>query len=217
MPHLILAIDTTQPAGSVALAADGALLETRAIQAPTAGFSGVIYDELAALLGRHGVALREIDGYAAASGPGSFTGVRVGLTVAKGLAEAHEKLVAPVSNLLAIASLAQSHTQSLLCPIIDVRRGEVAAAVYSSALELLIPPFSAEPREVARRAAEWGAVIYCGVDARRFFPGAVETSPYLAGSIALLAARDLAVGRGLDPATADADYVRRADVRLPAR
>jgi len=215
MPHLILALDTTQPTGSVALAADGALLETRTIHAP-AGFSGVIFEELAALLERHRLTLPQIAGYGVAAGPGSFTGVRVGLTVAKGLAEAHGKLVAPVSNLRAIASLAQSHTQGPLCPIIDVRRGEVAAAVYSSNLELLMAPFCAEPQEVARRAAECDAVIYCGADAPRFFPGALETSPYLAGGIALLASRDLAAGRGLDPATADADYVRRADVRLPA-
>jgi tRNA threonylcarbamoyladenosine biosynthesis protein TsaB len=220
---LILAIDTTQPAGSIALAAAGVLLEMRAIHAPPVGFSGVIYDELAALLDRHGVTLPQIDGYAAANGPGSFTGVRVGLTAAKGLAEAHGKLVVPVSNLLAIAALAQpltpQLTQSVLCPIIDVRRGEVAAAVYSNALELLIAPFSAEPAEVTRRVAgcaeECGAVVYCGADAPRFFPGAVETSPYLAGSVALIAERDLAAGRGLDPASADADYVRRADIGPP--
>ena len=179
----------------------------------------MIYDELAALLDRHGVTLPQIDGYAAANGPGSFTGVRVGLTAAKGLAEAHGKLVAPVSNLRAIAALAQPLTQSMLCPIIDVRRGEVAAAVYSNALELLIAPFSAEPPEVARRAAgcakECGAVVYCGADAPRFFPGALETSPYLAGAIALLAGGDLAAGRGLDPAAADADYVWRADIGPP--
>jgi tRNA threonylcarbamoyladenosine biosynthesis protein TsaB len=215
VPHLVLAIDTTQPAGSIALAADGALLETHVVCAPPVGFSETIYDELAALLDRHGVTLAQIDGYGAASGPGSFTGVRVGLTVAKGLAEAHGKLVAPVSNLLAIAALAQPHTHGQLCPIIDVRRGEVAAAVYTNALELLIPPFSAEPLEVARRAVECGAVVYCGADAPRFFPGALETSPYLAGAIALIAAHDLAAGRGLDPAAADADYVRRADIGPP--
>jgi tRNA threonylcarbamoyladenosine biosynthesis protein TsaB len=217
---LILAIDTTQPTGSIALAADGALLETRAMCAP-AGYSGVIYEELAALLDRHGVTLQQIDGYGAASGPGSFTGVRVGLTVAKGLAEAHGKPVAPVSNLEAIAALAaldtlaQPSMQSPFCPIIDVRRGEVAAAVYSNALELLVAPFSAEPAEVARRAADCGAVTYCGADAPRFFPGALATSPYLAGAIALIAAREIAAGRGLDPAAADADYVRRADIGPP--
>jgi tRNA threonylcarbamoyladenosine biosynthesis protein TsaB len=211
---LILALDTTQPTGSIALAADGAVLETREVHAPT-GFSGVIYEELAALLEHHGVTLPQIDGYGAASGPGSFTGVRVGLTVAKGLAEAHGKSVAPVSNLLAIALLAQPHAKGLLCPIIDVRKGEVAAAVYSNALELLMGPVSAEPSEIARRAAECGEVIYCGADAPRFFPGALVTSPYLAGAIALLSARDIAAGRGLDPAAADADYVRRADIHLP--
>jgi tRNA threonylcarbamoyladenosine biosynthesis protein TsaB len=213
---LILAIDTTQPAGSIALAADGALLETCAMHAP-AGYSGVIYEELAALLDRHGVTLPQIDGYGAASGPGSFTGVRVGLTVAKGLAEAHGKCVAPVSNLLAIAALAtfEQSPPGPLCPIIDVRRGEVAAAVYSGALELLIAPFSAEPAEVARRVAECGVVTYCGADAPRFFPEALETSPYLAGAIALIAAREIAAGRGLDPAAADADYVRRADIAPP--
>lgn len=217
MPQLILAIDTTQPTGSVALARDGALLEEREIQA-TEGFSGVVYGAIAALLDRHAVKLPQIDGYAAAAGPGSFTGVRVGLTVAKGLAEVHGKQVVAVSNLRAIAFLARDKGPALdhvLCPIIDVRRGEVAAAVYSNGLEMLMPPVSAEPPEITARVAGFGPVTYCGADAPAFFPGGIATSRCLAGAMALIAARDFDAGLGLDPAAVDAEYVRRADVHLP--
>ncbi len=207
MPRLVLALDTTQSTGSIALARDSVLVEMHAIDAP-AGFSGVLFEELSRFLDRHGVKLAHIDAFAAAAGPGSFTGVRIGLTAAKGLAEVHGKPVIPVSNLLAIASLALP-SDIALCPIIDVRRGEVAAAVYSPVLETRIAPFSATPEDVAKRAAECGSVIFCGADAPRFFPGALETSAHLAGAIALVASNKA----GVDAAMADADYVRRADIR----
>jgi tRNA threonylcarbamoyladenosine biosynthesis protein TsaB len=195
VPHLILAIDTTQQNGSIALQRDGVLLEEAPIAAAT-GFSSVIYGELERLLDRHKVALADIDRYAVAAGPGSFTGVRVGITVAKGLAEAHGKLVVPVSNLQALASLAEACGP--VCAMIDVRRGEFAAAVYDESLEEMIAPFAATYDEVTRRAAEAGASLF-------------DSPLPLAGAIARIAA----TRTGCDPAAADAEYVRRADITLP--
>lgn len=214
VPQLILSLDTTQPTGSIALARDGRLLEEREIIA-TEGFSGIIYPEISALLERNSVKLPEIGAYAAAAGPGSFTGVRIGLTVAKGLAEMHGKQVVAVSNLRAIAFLAREKVPAPYCPIIDVRRGEVAAAVYGAELDMLMPPVSAEPPDITARAAQFGTVSYCGADAPAFFPGSTATSRCLAGAMALLASRDFDAGLGLDPAAADAEYVRRADIRMP--
>ena len=197
------------------------MLEQAEIHA-TEGFSEIIYGELQRLLDRNNVKLAEIDTYAVASGPGSFTGVRIGLAAAKGCAEMHGRLVVPVSNLLAIAALSglpatspatlPATSPAITCPIIDVRRGEFAAAVYSANLELLLPPFSATPAGIIERTREFGNVIYCGPDAPKSFPNAVETSRALAGTIARLAA----TRPGCDPALADAEYVRRADVRLPS-
>src|SRR5205807_1161741 len=83
----------------------------------------------------HRVAIADINLLAAASGPGTFTGVRVGLTAAKGLAAAGGKRVAPVSNLAATAMLAlRAHGPAaipvLFVPLLDARRGQVYAGAY---------------------------------------------------------------------------------------
>jgi tRNA threonylcarbamoyladenosine biosynthesis protein TsaB len=75
---LILAVDTTSEYGSLALVRDGELLEEALLHAP-GSFSPVLYEELARLLERHGVKLADVGCFAAASGPGTFTGVRVAL------------------------------------------------------------------------------------------------------------------------------------------
>ena len=209
MPRIILSIDTTQPAGSVALWREGEVLSEAAIDAPR-GFSGVIYGEINRLLTSCSVALPEVDAYAVAAGPGSFTGVRVGLAVAKGLAEMHGRAVVPVSNLLAIASLAPPFSSR--CALIDVRRGEFAAALYGGDLEVEVAPFSAEPGEILARMEAFSPVLFCGAGVAHVFPGVFDTPRALAGAIARLAANL----PGVDAALADAEYVRRADVRLPA-
>src|ERR1039458_4088061 len=84
---LIMAVDTTSEYGSLALVREGELLEEALLHAP-GSFSGVLYEELQRLLERHGVKLAEVACFAAASGPGTFTGVRVALACVKGLAEA---------------------------------------------------------------------------------------------------------------------------------
>ena len=93
---MILAIDTTHEFGSIALFDRGEVLEEVCLHAPD-GFGHVLYGDLTALLARHGLRVQDIDCFAAASGPGSFTGVRVGLACVKGLAEAVGKPVAQVA------------------------------------------------------------------------------------------------------------------------
>ncbi len=83
----VLAIDTTGDVGSIALAGERGLIEEVMLDSPD-GFAHVLFDEIERLLGRHALNVRQMDAFASASGPGSFTGVRVGLTAVKGLAEA---------------------------------------------------------------------------------------------------------------------------------
>jgi tRNA threonylcarbamoyladenosine biosynthesis protein TsaB len=119
---LTLAVDTTAEFGSIALAdeddATGVREEVR-VQAPR-GFSQVLFGEIEALLNRQGVQLNEIELFAGASGPGSFTGVRVGLAAIKGLAEVLGRPVVAVSNLEALAGFGKSNARAT---IIDARRG----------------------------------------------------------------------------------------------
>src|SRR6202034_1906825 len=83
-----------------------------------------------------GTTVHQMECFAAASGPGSFTGVRVGLAAAKGLAEATGKRVVAVSNLRALAAFGSA---PLRATVIDARRGEVYAAVYNGELRIVMP------------------------------------------------------------------------------
>src|SRR5215467_12877478 len=98
---LVLAIDTSGPSGGITLA-EAAKNAFRVIEtAPIAGgtFSAQLIPTLATLLKKHGFAVEDLGGFAAASGPGSFTGLRVGLSAIKGLAEVLRKPIAAVTVL----------------------------------------------------------------------------------------------------------------------
>lgn len=104
---LLLAVDTSGKRGSIALARgqdDGSceLIESVPLEGGT--FSAQLVPQIAALLARQGFKKEQIGGFAVASGPGSFTGLRVGLAAVKGLAEVLQKPVATVSLLEAVAS-----------------------------------------------------------------------------------------------------------------
>jgi tRNA threonylcarbamoyladenosine biosynthesis protein TsaB len=197
---LVLAVDTTHESGSLALARGDAVIDQAVLHEPS-GFAHVLYGHLEALLERNGVALADIDCFAAASGPGSFTGVRVGLACVKGLAEALGKPAMAVSNLQALASLG---TAPLRAVAIDARRGEIYGAVYDAA-GTLVRPETVGPLE------EWQATL--PPDAQRIGPD-LDPPPSLAGAVARIAARRFRCGEAPDPAALDANYVRRPDAEL---
>src|SRR6185369_16319488 len=103
--------------------------------APT-GFAHVLYPHLSRLLEQNGVTLTSIDCFAAASGPGSFTGVRVGLACVKGLAEALGKPAMGISNLQALATFARGELRAV---VIDARRGDVYGGLFDEQVRPLTP------------------------------------------------------------------------------
>lgn len=188
---MILAIDTASYAASIAILRDGEVIESLIYSSE--GHAHRIFQEIEALLARAGASLDEVDCFAAASGPGSFTGVRVALSAAKGLAEACGKPMVAVSNLRALAWFGQS---ALRAPIIDARRGEVYTALYDGELRLVSPEVVKPLETIA-------------VDAER-----IDTVPAnLARAVAHIAQREFAEGRAVDPAAVDANYVRPPDIR----
>jgi tRNA threonylcarbamoyladenosine biosynthesis protein TsaB len=216
---VILAIDTTSEFGSLALAHGAEVDEIVAVHS-RAGFAHLIFQEIIALLDRHGLNLGDVGGYAAASGPGSFTGVRVGLTAAKGLAEAHGKRVAPVSNL---AALAYSGEGGCRAPLIDARRGEIYGAVYDAALRPVVEEMAAPlPRFLEKLGnlpvtfvASDFTPFRAGISGTRFETARMVTAPRaLAGAVAAVAAHLFEEGRALLPEQVDANYVRRSDAEL---
>ncbi len=209
MKPLVLAIDTTREFGSVALTrgAEAAVVEEICLHEPT-GFAHVIYPHLEALLDRNGVTPGEIDCFAAASGPGSFTGVRVGLACIKGLAEALEKPAVAVSNLQALACFG---TALLRAPVLDARRGEIYGGVYDRDLKLVMA-------EVVTMLPDWLAALPAGAECialeRIAAVDATLAPPAQAAAVARLAVRKFLSGGASDPAALDANYVRRSDAEL---
>ena len=90
MTSRILSIDTTSEFGSLALLRDGELVEETELHS-TEGFGHILFTGIERLLARHGWKVSDIDCFASTAGPGSFTGIRVGLAAVKGLGEALRK------------------------------------------------------------------------------------------------------------------------------
>ncbi len=219
MNELILAIDTTHESGSLALARGGEVLEEVLVRAPE-GFGQVLFGRLGELLERQGLHIAEIDGFAAASGPGSFTGVRIGLACVKGLAEATGKPAVGVSNLAAMATFGSAPLRATL---LDARRGDVYGAVYDAGGTAVAPetvgPFPAWIASLPEGEIEFIAADFApfapALAGTRFARAAVTAAPLaLAGAVGRIAGERLRAGCAQDPAALDANYVRRSDAEL---
>jgi tRNA threonylcarbamoyladenosine biosynthesis protein TsaB len=169
---VILALDTTTKAGSCALWRDGALVEQRPGDAARTHAERLPAD-LAELLAAHGLTVKDVDLYAVASGPGSFTGLRVGIATIQGLALVHDRKVVAVSALEALAQCgaAEAPDATLAGGWMEAYRGEVFGALYRIAaregadahglatLEELAAPAVANP---AALAADWARIWQAG-------------------------------------------------------
>lgn len=128
---LILAVDTTAPGGSVALLEDETLLGEVNIDA-AGTHSARLLRSVDFLLGAHGRDVRAVDAFAVAAGPGSFTGIRIGLGAVKALAFASGRPVAPVSTLAALAAKLAAEGARLVAPLLDAKKGEIYAALFEA-------------------------------------------------------------------------------------
>ena len=215
----LLALDTTTEFGSLALLQDGLVVEEMPLHSPD-GFGHVLFDRLRALLERRAWPVESVDCFAAASGPGSFTGVRVGLAAAKGLAEATGKPMVAVSNLKAIA---WHGSRAVRAVVVDARRGEIYGGLYDASLAPLREEVVARlPAFLASLPA--GDFEFLSTDFSPFLPSLAgtrfETTPVvavpraLAGAVGRIAWSIFASGAAPDPAAVDANYVRRSDAEL---
>jgi tRNA threonylcarbamoyladenosine biosynthesis protein TsaB len=128
---LLLAADTSGKHGTIALARCGpdnacSVIEVVPLEGGT--FSAQLVPQISALLAKHEFSKADIGGFAVVSGPGSFTGVRVGLAAIKALAEVLEKPIAAISLLEAVA--VSSGSRGRMIAVLDAGRGEVYAGEY---------------------------------------------------------------------------------------
>ena len=216
MSPRILAINCCGPCGGIALLVGAGVVEEVELHAPE-GFSHVLFDQIERLLARHKIPIKGIDCFAAASGPGSFTGLRVALAAVKGLADACGRPAAGISSLQAMA---WHGTAPRRASILDARRGEIFGALYNSLLEPLTPEVVCPPAKFISHLpdGDWeflaadSALIESALGRSRFagMPRTIVPSS-LAAAVGYIARARLEAGLAGDPATLDANYVRRSD------
>jgi len=227
---LILALDTSSAAGSAAIVRDGTVLvEREGDGAKTHGERLPL--ELMAVLREAAVSLHDIDVFAVVTGPGSFTGLRVGIATMQGLALARGKRVAPVTTFEALAfplGSDRDHPGSDVIGVwIDAHRREIFATLYTAdGRTALEPPTSLTPEatlDVWMRTIETGAYVrfagdgairYADIVRARMGERAIlpATVPPLAGAAGLIAAAD--PDRAVAPHAIAPLYVRRSYVEI---
>lgn len=142
---LILNIDTATQIASIAIASDGKVLAMATNQSMM-DHAGWIHEAIRDVMGGCELSLSQLDAIAVTGGPGSYTGIRVGMATAKGLCYVLNcsMIMENTLTVMAVAAhdspLFNKNPLLLLCPMIDARRMEVFTAVYDKDLNLLLPP-----------------------------------------------------------------------------
>lgn len=211
----ILALDTTSEYGSVALRSKGETIVELALHSGE-GFAHLIFSAIEDVLARAGIGIPEVDCFAVTSGPGSFTGVRVGLSAVKGLAEAAGKRAVGVSNLRVLSSFGKANRRAV---VLDARRGDVYAAIYGPDLLSVTPelvlPFAAWLETLQGPEYEFitmaGTPFWLALQGTRFADMPFTEAPR---ALAAAVAHCAEACEWLDPAALDANYVRRSDAEL---
>jgi tRNA threonylcarbamoyladenosine biosynthesis protein TsaB len=216
---VLLAIDTSGKGGSLALARAGGSDVEVIRMVPIAGgtFSAQLVPQIAALLSSCGLAKHNIDAFAVVSGPGSFTGLRIGLAAVKALAEVLAKPIAAVS-LLEVCAFSCG-AQGKIMAALDAGRGDVYVGEYE------IPAKAGhDPRErilskdeFLAQARGWAVVTPDPVlaDAAVAAGLSVSTLPPISADVVVrLGWRKLQSGATVSPEQLEANYIRRTDAEI---
>ncbi len=213
----VLALDTTTVRGSLALFEDEELRAEVRVTAPD-GHSVWIFPAMDAVLTAFGLGPGDLDGLAVTLGPGSFTGVRVGVAAIQGLAAGTGTACLGFSALDVLAGLGPPGPKVAL---MDAWRNEVYAGVYDGGtplgspyagpLEGLAGQTPARPVFVGDGAHRYGERI------RELWPGASlpETDLFLAAPLGRVALRRFREGGSSGPESLSPLYIRGVDIRLP--
>jgi len=216
---LILGVDSSGKNGSIALvhfeAGKPHTIEVVPLEGGT--FSAQLVPQISGLLGKHGLTKQDIDAFAVVSGPGSFTGLRVGLAAIKALAEILRKPIVAVSLLEAVALAAKK--QGSIVAALDAGRGEIYVAEYK------IKGASAELVEQkllssAEFSDHFSGSVLATPDQRLAELATtkqislIKVEAIRADHIAMLAVWKVQSGETVSPERLDANYIRRSDAEI---
>jgi tRNA threonylcarbamoyladenosine biosynthesis protein TsaB len=220
---LLLVVDTSGKPGSIALAQcgpDDACEVVEATPLPGGTFSAQLVPQIAALLEKHGFSKADIGAFVVVSGPGSFTGLRVGLAVIKALAEALAKPVAAVSLLEVLAT--PGHSQGRVMTALDAGRNEVFLGEYEVE--------GAQAHAISGRLLTREQWLMSADDVVIVTPDKTIADAFRAkglrvlevpqpqsDAIARLGWRRIASGETVSPETLDATYIGQSDAEIFAK
>lgn len=227
---ITLALDTSEARGSVAVLRNGVTVASRRRDG-SIDYSEWLLPKVEEILAESQTGMHEVELLAVATGPGSFTGLRVGLTTVKAWAEVYGKKVVGVSRLEALARSLKT-SSGLVAASYDAQRGQIFAGLYRRKEECLAAlggEMVCSPEEFLARTDEeageervnWVSLdpeLLTGLDAwrkRRKRGDTMEKyAEELAPSIGLLGEERANRGELSDPMALDANYVRRADAEI---
>jgi len=216
---LILGVDTSGKNGSIVLVhcepESTRTLEVVPLEGGT--FSAQLVPQIAALLQKHGITKPQIDAFGVVSGPGSFTGLRVGLAAIKALAEILKKPIATVSMLEATALAAKA--EGRVTAVLDAGRGEVYAGVYkvqgdraSCVGEEILSTQSLTERAASEQVVTADLKLAEMLDQHGVT--VIRVQAPRADAVASLAFRKLQCGETVSPEALDATYIRRSEAEI---
>jgi len=231
---LTVALDTSSESGSIAVLREERLIAVISTSAEET-YSSRIFRQLEFLMGELSLSLDRFDLFAVNAGPGSFTGLRVGLTLAKAWAEVYGKPVAAVGGLEAVAAECVREA-AVVVSVLDARRGQVYAGAYrrtsapgcrlrlvAEVEDVVMTPqeFLAWLREPERSKAPiatpseaWLASVVSAAGGDPSQLRIQQVSAVLAPMIGSLGYERFTRGETVDALSLDANYVRRSDAEL---
>ncbi|MGZ5453841.1 MAG: tRNA (adenosine(37)-N6)-threonylcarbamoyltransferase complex dimerization subunit type 1 TsaB [Candidatus Aminicenantales bacterium] len=226
---LILAVDTTTPGGSVALLEDELLLGEANVES-AATHSARLFRSIDFLAGALGKDIKDVDAFAVAAGPGSFTGIRIGIGAVKSLAFASGKPAVPVSTLLALASKLASDRTPLVCPLLDAKKGEIYAGLFEvkgGGLVEVVPQGAYDPEAFFARLPAARGIAFAGSGISAYRAGILShigdqavfsgRSPFIAAEVGRIGAGLIRAGQGVDAASLEPLYFRRSQAEETCR
>ena len=219
---VLVAVDTSGKQGSIALCrgddTNFQVLQLTSLEGGT--YSAQLMLRIAEALKQHNLQKTEVDGFVAVSGPGSFTGLRVGLATVKGLCEVLRRPLAIVSMLEALA-LTYGRTGQTATVVLDAGRGDVYVGEYevSAGHASLVREYIVKVETFATEAGPISGDLLTPdtkvAETLRAANSNVKLAPAIhADEIGRIGLRRLLAGDTADPATVDVNYIRRSDAEL---
>ncbi len=222
----ILAIETATVAGSVAVVDDNKGLIGEIKVDVKIAHSERLMSSVEWLLRASGISIEEIDALAVSIGPGSFTGLRIGLSTAKGLSYATNKPIVPVPTIDAFAA-SLPFCSHLICPMLDARKNEVYAGLYKwegTLLRKILPATAINPGELLEQIR--GPVVLMGdatvtyktliadiLKTNAIFAPPSKMSPS-ASTVAEMAIEKINQGIITDPISLTPFYIRKSEAEI---